>query len=103
MNDFYINQPKNTEEIAQYLRTSLEKIENGPVKFYKNKTWIQMYGFRRAFHIHGVYINKETNEHVFHVDESDWDTNFEPNFGLWESFDTMIVGVSNLHAKIWKL
>jgi hypothetical protein len=42
-------------------------------------------------------------EHVFHVDEYDWDTNIEPNFGLWESFDTMIVGVSKLYAKLWKL
>jgi hypothetical protein len=103
MYSFPNNPPKNADEIAEYLRTSLEQVENGPVKIYKNKTWIQMYGFRRSFQIHGVYINKETNEHVFHVDEYEWDTNREPNFGIWESFDTMIVGVSNRYAKLWNL
>jgi hypothetical protein len=57
MKDFYINLPNNAEEIAECLLNSLEKIENGPVKFYKNKTWIQIYGFRRGFQIHGVYTN----------------------------------------------
>ena len=103
MNNFYINPPKNTEEIANYLRTSLEVVENGPVKYYKNKIWIQIYGFRRAFHIHGVYINKETNEHIFHVDEENWDTNTDPNFGLWTSFDNMIDVVSKIYAKLWQL
>jgi hypothetical protein len=103
MNDFYTNPPKNIEEIADYLRTSFVRIDDGTFKFYKNKKWRQIYGFRRAFQIHGVYKNEDTNEHIFHVDETDWDTNIEPNFGLWESFDSMIVGVSDIYAKLWKL
>jgi len=93
----------NSIKIAEYLRNSLQKIENGPIKIYKNKTWVQSYGFRRAFQIHGVYINRDTNEHIFHVDEFDWVISVkEPNFGIWESFDSMIDGVSKQYESLWK-
>jgi hypothetical protein len=71
MDKFYFTSPPScTEKIADYLKTSLLNIGNGLAKFYRNETWIQMYGFRRA----GVYINEYTDEHVFHDDESDWVT-----------------------------
>jgi hypothetical protein len=99
MDKFYFTSPPScTEKIADYLKTSSLNIENGPAKFYRNETWIQMYRFRRA----GVYINEYTDEHVFHDDESDWVT-YGKKFLLWESFNTMIIGVSNLDAKLRKL
>ena len=54
MFDIYANPPKNEQEIADYLRSWLLEIEDGPVKLYKNQTWIQKYGFRRAFQIHSM-------------------------------------------------
>ena len=75
MYDIYANNPpKNEQEITDYLISWLQVIENGPVKFYQNQTWIQKYGFKRAFQIHGVYVNTISNEHIFHVDEYDWET-----------------------------
>jgi hypothetical protein len=59
--------------------------------------------FRRAFQIHDVYVNDNTNEYLFHVDEYGWKENVEPNFGVYDNFDSMISGVSDLYFKLWKL
>jgi hypothetical protein len=104
MYDFYNNPPKNVEEISTYLRSWLQRVDDGPVKTFKDQTWVQHYGFRRAFQIHGVYVNTITNQHLFHVDECDWNSDTqEPNFGVWDDFDNMIAGVSMEYAKLWKL
>ena len=101
MSNFYENPPKNVEEISAYLRSWLHSVD-GPRKTYKNQTWIQRYGFRRAFQIHGVYVSTTTNQHIFHVDEYDWDSaTQEPNFGVWNDFDSMIMGVAVIYAKLW--
>jgi hypothetical protein len=91
------------EQIRAYLITSFNNLENGPVKFYKNKKWIQKYGFRRAFHIHCVFVNEETDEHIFYVSEDDWNTENDPDFGVWKSFDAMVDGVAKRYAILWKL
>ena len=101
--DIYTHPVKNVTDIAEYLRYSLEYIDNGPEKQYQDKVWIQKYGFRRGFCIHGVYVEKSTNEHIFHVDELDWSEGTEPNFGQWKSFNGMIEGVSKKYAILWKL
>lgn len=98
-----VNKIRTVEQISTYLRTSFNNVENGIVKCYKNKEWIQIYGFRRAFHIHCVFVNKETGEHIFHVSEDEWNTENDPNFGVWESFDALIEGVSKRYAVLWKL
>jgi hypothetical protein len=106
--DIYKNPPKNKEEVAGYLLASLKSINmeentHTHTHIYNDKIWIQIYGFRRAYQIHGVYVNKETNEHAFHVDECEWVSDTEPNFGVWKSFDDMIDGVSSRYAKLWRL
>jgi hypothetical protein len=103
MTDFYKNPPKTKEDIENYLRSWLQPIENGKKHLYKGNTWTQKYGFCRAFQIHGVYANDITNEYSFHVDECDWKENLEPNFGVYDTFDNMILGVSELYFKLWKL
>lgn len=104
MCDFYNNPPKNVEEISTYLRSWLQEVDEGPLKVYKDQIWVQRYGFRRAFQIHGVYVSTTTNQHLFHVDEYDWDSaTQEPNFGVWDDFERMIAGVSVAYAKLWKL
>ena len=45
-----VNKIRTVEQISTYLRTSFNNVENGIIKCYKNKEWIQIYGFRRAFH-----------------------------------------------------
>jgi len=40
---------------------------------------------------------------LFHVDEYEWKENVEPNFGVYNNFDSMIPGVSDLYFKLWKL
>ena len=102
MYDFYKDTPKNVEDISAYLRSWLQKVDDGPVKTYRGQTWVQQYGFRRAFQIHGVYVSTTTNHHLFHVDEYDWYSDVEePNFGVWDDFDSMITGVSAAYEKLW--
>ncbi len=101
--DFYNNPPKTKEDIESYLRSWLQPVENGAKHVYNENTWTQKYGFRRAFQIHGVYVNDTTNEYSFHVDDSEWKKNVEPNFGVYANFDNMISGVSDLYFKLWKL
>jgi hypothetical protein len=95
--------PNNTMEVKKYLLDYLEEVKSDTVKFYKDKEWVQIFGFKRAFYIHGVYICKTTNEHAFHVDEQDWFSGTEPNIGVYESFDSMIDGVSKRYAERWGL
>jgi hypothetical protein len=99
----HFNPPNNTREVKEFLLDFLEEVNNGTVKIYKDKEWVQIFGFRRAFTIHGVYICKTTNEHAFHVDEEDWFIGTEPNLGVYESFDSMIDGVSKKYAELWSL
>ena len=103
MVDFYNNLPETKEDIENYLRSWLQPIENGTKHAYKGNTWTQKHGFCRAFQIHGVYVNDITNEYLFHVDEYEWKENVEPNFGVYNNFDGMISGVSDLYVKLWKL
>lgn len=103
MIDFYKDLPNTKEDIENYLRSWLQPIDNGIVHFYNGKEWKQKYGFRRAFHIHGVYVDETTNHHIFHVDEFKWKDNTAPNFGEWIDFDYMIRGVSEIYYKLWKL
>jgi hypothetical protein len=103
MTDFYNNLPETKEDIDIYLRSWLQPIENGTKHIYKGNTWTQKYGFCRAFQIHGVYVNDVTNEYSFHVNEYEWQEKTEPNFGVYNDFDSMISGVSDLYFKLWKL
>lgn len=103
MSDFYKNLPKTKDDIKNYLSSWLQPIDNGTPHIYEGCEWKHKYGFKRAFHIHGVYVNEKTNEHIFNVDENEWKDNTEPNFGIWSDFDSMIIGVSELYYKLWKL
>jgi hypothetical protein len=103
MIDFYKDLPNTKEDIEKYLRSWLQPIDNGTVHIYNGQEWKQKCGFRRAFHIHGVYVNETNNHHIFHVDEYEWKENTPPNFGEWIDFDYMIRGVSELYYKLWKL
>ena len=103
MVDFYNNLPETKEDIENYLRSWLQPIENGTKHIYNGNAWTQRYGFCRAFQIHGFYVNDITNEYLFHVDEYEWKENVKPNFGVYNNFDSMISGVSDLYLKLWKL
>lgn len=96
--NMYTHPINNVADVAEYLRYSLESIDDGSEKQYQDKIWIKKYGFRQSFQIHGVYVNKSTNEYIYHVDKIDWSEGTEPNFGQWKSFDDMITGVSKKYA-----
>ena len=64
--------------------------------------WEMVLGFRRAYSMHQVWRNKETNQCAFHVSETDdWSPGLEPTMGMWESFDEMLSGVAKAYHRVW--
>jgi len=70
---------------------------------YQGKLFTQCMGFRRAFNIHGLYYNIDTNEFAFHVDEDTWHQDYPPNFGIHKSFTECIRSVAEKYMVAWNL
>jgi hypothetical protein len=98
--DFYNNHPNTKHDIKQYIVTWLEPVLNDSNKY---QNWTQVFGFRRGFVIHGVYVNDKTKEYAFHViDPDSYNTyNNFPNLGSYDSYETMLEGVVDKYAKLW--
>jgi hypothetical protein len=96
--DFYENPPKTIEDVERYLTAWLTPLNTPLVD--TDTGWIQTHGFRRAFEIHAVLHDPETDRYAFHVGDSYADP---PNMGIYDSYDVMIKGVAVRYAKLWKL
>lgn len=88
--------------LMSWLRRCTEEESSSYSVNYQGKTFTACMGFRRCFHIHTLYRNKDTNEFAFHVVE---DCNLEsfPNFGIYETFTECIRGVAEKYMKAWKI
>ncbi len=91
----------NAHEIADYLRSLIAPTPTTPTT---QGTWRVTHGFRRAFCYHRVVVD-ETGQVGFHVadDQCPWSPDERPNCGVYESFDEMINGVSEMYADKWNL
>jgi len=81
-------------------------IENNSEEVINNEVWLIKSGFRRAFHFHNVFCNKETNEYAFHVSDGDlYNQRYDdfPNFGRYPNYYDMLDGVVEKYAKLWKI
>lgn len=98
-----VRELKTKNDIQLFIHSNLKPVENGVEKMYDGKLWVQKYGFRRGFQIHGVYVESDSERCLFHVDEYEWKDNTEPNFGVWNNFNEMLSGVAERYFKLWKL
>lgn len=102
MYDFYANPPKTKQNIRDYLTSWLEKPEPAPPLLNIGKeTYVQELGFRRAFHMHGVYRNTTTNEYVWWVFEYPDIEKFPVE--RFSDFEKMLNHVIDDYYLAWKL
>ena len=98
--------PITKDEIEYYLRSYFtplseeESLKNHIVTF-DNSKWRQNNGFKRAFTVHGSFINDDTNEYAFNIGE--WVDNTPPTMGIYDSFDEMITQVAIMYHACWTL
>lgn len=100
--DFYQNPPKTIPEIAAYLTSWLQPVDSSTTVSFNGVPWTQTHGFTRAFHIHAVFQN-EAQQYCFHVqDKNETDSSvFVPNMGVYDDWDSMIIGVATIYNKLW--
>jgi len=100
---------KTKEDIKEWLKKELKPVVPEPstddiLIDANNISWMQIYGFKRGFHLHAVF--KSENKFCFDSREPfDDDTykNWLPNMGEYNSMDDLIEGVSELYYKCWNL
>lgn len=104
--NFYERPPITKDEIEHYLRSyfiplSEKESSSSAIVSFDNSKWRQIYGFTRAFTIHGVFVNDTDEYYVFNLDE--WKDDTLPTMGIYESFDEMITEVATMYHKCWTL
>ena len=67
MYDFYANPPTKKEEVREYITSWLQDLKDPSPIDISGESFLQEKGFRRAFHVHGVFRCLTTNEYVWFV------------------------------------
>ena len=75
MYDFYGNPPKTRTDLREWLTTWLVKKPDQSIFQVNNEKFIEELGFVRAFYIHSLLRNINTNEYVWWVYDKDLDKN----------------------------
>ncbi len=99
--DFYSNPPKTKQDIKEYLTSWLNKVDNQSPLTINGETFVQEYGFRRAFYNHCVLRNILTNEYIWWVFE-EFDLKSFPK-KRFSTYELMLEDVINDYYIGWKL
>ena len=108
MYDFYNKPPKTRIDLHEYLTSWLKKLtpeeKETSIVEVNGEKFIQELGFRRAFYMHCVFRNMNTNEYVWWIfgddDESYLDTFPTIRF---PTYDSMLEQTINDYYKLWGL
>ena len=64
------NEPIETKaDVYEYLRTWFKKTDIERQIIYKEKEYYQILGFKRAFQVHSVFYQLESNEYFFNCSD----------------------------------
>ncbi len=88
-------------QIYDWFLQEMTPVKDGPVYEFQGLKWQQMYGFRYAFHIFG-FFRCEDGRWALDVNEFPYDT-FNPNMGIYSSYDNMLTGITKRYADAWKI
>lgn len=92
--------PSTYEEIHKYLTSLLASTE--PIKIEKNgQTYIQIKGFRRAFHIHSIWHKVSNDSFVFYVSPDDDATFADFPTRSSPTYDGLIDEVTKMYVRLW--
>ena len=97
---------KTKEDIGKFIFGSMRYYTQEPKDIIDGETWIIMYGFRIGTHCHNIFFNAITKEYAFHASLVKLYTHRNirfPNFGRYNTYDEMVVGVVDQYANIWKI
>jgi hypothetical protein len=102
MYDFYNNPPKTREDIYNYIISWLENTNDFTVYEINNQRYVNEKMFRRAFCIHSVFKNLDTNEYIWYVTP---DTNIGTFNDFpqvkYETYESLIENVVNDYYILW--
>lgn len=93
------------QDIENYLRAELQPAPPyTPAVLYDGRVFRQTHGFRRAMHIHAAFASEDGQAFAFHVEDEltgGWQGDVAPNFGVHDSWDSMITGVAAQYVAFW--
>ena len=96
---FYEKDVTSKQEVMQYLTTWLEKVDLESLMTYKDHTYQQLQGFRRAFVIHAVFVDPTSGKYLFAVKD---DTDHETIVCESElSYDDLLDKVADHYCHLW--
>jgi hypothetical protein len=88
-------------QIYEWLCQEMMSVQDGPVYEFQGLKWRQMFGFRYAFNILG-FFQCEDGRWAIDVNEFPPE-NFNPNMGIYPSYELMLEGVTRRYAELWKV
>jgi hypothetical protein len=103
MYDFYGNPPKTREDIREYLTSWLQNTNDNKTYTLKGVTYIIEKSFRRAFNIHSVFKNTDTNRYHWYVFEDTADTFSDFPQESYDTYESLIENVIEYYYKLWRL
>jgi len=101
MYDFYGNPPTTKEDIKGYLTSWLQDTNDNKTYTLKGVQYIIEKSFRRAFFIHGVFKNIDTNRYYWYVFEDTADTFSDFPQVSYVTYESLIENVTEYYYKLW--
>jgi hypothetical protein len=104
MSNFYENPPQTRDDIKEYLTTWLQDTNDSTIYTINNQKYMNEKSFRRAFYIHSIFRNIDTNEYVWYVIPGEDMGNFS-DFPerRYADYESLIEHVVNDYYKEWIL
>jgi hypothetical protein len=102
MYDFYGNHPKTREDIYNYITSWLQDTNDQTIYKINYQNYMNEKSFRRAFYIHSVFKNLDTNEYVWYVtpDTNVGTFNDFPQV-KYETYNSLIENIVNDYYISW--
>ena len=102
MYDFYANPPQTKEDVREYLTTWLEEVKDLKPIQIKEESFLQEKGFRRAFHVHGVFRSLSTNEYIWFVcGDFDFSVSRLAEAKRYPTYEEMLEGAIQDTCSLW--
>ncbi len=104
MYDFYVKPPETKEQVRDYLTSWLEDLSGANPIDINGEFFLQEKGFRRGFHVHGVFRSLSTNEYIWFVcGDFAFEKKRFAETKRYPSYEAMLEGAIHETCALWKI